>query len=320
MLSCQEGLIGIRGDCSAVVPTSGYYLEDLPGLTLQKIADSAEDRTGVTMMGDALDYAFAEIDREILNYSNERADSAASFEPYSLFYPNPGFTATTQPGAVNSKFEGVIRRTADFSFSKLRIETLFVKTLQAKAGVIFSIDDGVTVQVLPAVDLLADEVTEIPADIELASLEFTISADLTGVDVYVGNRYPAACTPCKTVRRHPYLNVTLAEGIECRILTQCDSDLVLCYVYGRREYLKAAAQAVRYQAGIYLLEQKRESTRANQGAQMFDINTLTAQIEDWKADIKEIVNQIMPNALHNIRRNDKFCYQCGGWMSSQYLT
>ena len=320
MLSCQENLIGIRGACDNIAPISGEYLEDLAGLTLQKTANAAEDRTGVQLMQTALDWGFKQVDKWILFYPDGQVTANSTLAQYDTFYRNPGFSSVLIPGAVDSKFSGVIRRTQDFSFTSLRIDTLFVKTREAKNGVVFSIDDGVSVQVLPAVDLLADEVTPIPADIEIASLNFTISGDLSGVMVYQGNKYPTACGACRTQEKHPYLNVTAAEGIECRILTQCSSEKLLCFIYNRPEYMINIVQAVMYQAGIYLYEDARVSTRANQSTQSLDLDVMSAQIDDWQEKSKKLIGVLMPNVLQYVKLKDKFCQKCGGWTSDQYLT
>ena len=316
MLSCQENIIGIRGACNETAPTSGLYIEDLPGLNLQKVADFTEDRSGVDLMTTALNEAFRLVDRSIMYFPNEQFDSASNYAKNSLFRANLGFTKTLDTGAIDSSFSAVIRKTSDFQFSNLNIEFIFVKVQTALSGVVFSIDDGVSVQVLDPVDLVADEVTTIPANIKLASFDFTISADLSGTNVYLAQKYEVGCGSCGTVKRHPYMDITAVDGISCRVLTECNQDAVVCFAYDR--YTQTLPDAVRLQAGIYLYKQFRVSSRAN-NVQNYDLPLLTAQIEEWEKEYNAIIQSVMPNILTNIRRNDKFCYDCGGWMSNQLV-
>jgi hypothetical protein len=46
-MNCLDNLIGINNACSAVAPTSGRYIQDLPGITI-KIADAAVTEEGVS--------------------------------------------------------------------------------------------------------------------------------------------------------------------------------------------------------------------------------------------------------------------------------
>lgn len=62
MLACFENFIGINNVCSPVAPTSGLYLNQLPGMTIkvaQKIMTS-ENESAVTFLNECIDFGLRE--------------------------------------------------------------------------------------------------------------------------------------------------------------------------------------------------------------------------------------------------------------------
>jgi len=268
-------------------------------------------------MRTAIEEAGKALDRKILYYKNDQVLSGEGYAKITELQPALGFKDSVIPGAANSVFSAKVGRPQDFRFSKLRLDAIMVKSRDAASGVILTITHGATVTILDPIDLPADEVFIVYTDLALDSLDFTISADLSGLVIYEGERLLPGCTPCKT-RQYGPLQILAADGISARVTVQCSEEAITCWAY--ENYPVPLGEVLRYRAGAYLNEVLMSSIRANPTTQWADTPFLQAQREEWEGRAKAIMAEVMPNIWQSIQMADKYCLQCGGWVARQKLS
>lgn len=96
-MDCLDNLIGIGKTCAGSVPTSGLYIQDLPGISL-KIADAAineEEISGKTLIERKIGFAQDYLVNDIRNFLKDRFNILSAIEENTIGYYKEDQSITT---------------------------------------------------------------------------------------------------------------------------------------------------------------------------------------------------------------------------------
>lgn len=237
MSTCLENIIGIKAPCAdAVLPISGYYITDYPGITLQSASNTADEKTltGYNYLVDLRRRAMLRLNNDILSYINREykvntfiSDSYKSGELILPFSTNIVGSSSQRRGTVIST-----RKTW------CRFQKMVVNRVR-----IYSNYTGDTV--LKISDVSAGVSYSIPIELEAGvGNEFVINKPITGREVQITlpsdievYKVKPECG-CGGKPKNEFLefsglnngvvNTSEAYGIEVDMTLKCDLSTLVC--------------------------------------------------------------------------------------------
>ncbi|MES2731723.1 MAG: hypothetical protein V4714_08245 [Bacteroidota bacterium] len=178
MADCFTSYIGLKG-CGAVAPTSGLYINSLPGISTE-LADKIANADQVSFAGvwsDVQTIAKGQILNDIVNGLSEKINFHEV--AYQTKRPRPSRTKETIPASAD--YRGVLIEAPESRYSQIRIKSLFV--FSATAGSVslkaWNIWDGS--EVLAQTVTLVVGLNEVPLDLEI-DLSFSENSVFIGLD------------------------------------------------------------------------------------------------------------------------------------------
>ena len=304
---CKDNIIGIRGACSASVEqaTPFFYINDLPGINLQKSANIADVETGTG--------------NEVLRQSIIQGVNQTQSDVINSLLDVVKF------GSVNvSRLTGALpdsyieRTTAEGQVLKLsscsRMQALYIPYLKLRVrdsvAVIVTIEDGNVTTTYNAT-LTGGVVSEIAIQYKATSREITIKlAAAGGGSLWVsdgGLSYDtgACCNSCDFYYCNVLSTTADGRGNGLQILSQtiCDEDALFC------EIARYAAKAAWYASGIWFMEYLLSSDRINVYT-TYKNDEAIDQIQRWSEVYKDelkALNQRLPKFLLQL---DPCCVEC----------
>jgi len=123
MANCFDAHIGLKG-CSTVIPTSGLYVNSLPGISTE-LVDKIATADQVTYRGvwkDILAISKAQLLNDLVNGLSEQINFHQIV--YQTKRPRPSRTKETIPAFA--EYRGVFIQAPESRYSQIRVKTLFV--------------------------------------------------------------------------------------------------------------------------------------------------------------------------------------------------
>lgn len=138
-MDCYDNLIGIHNQCTPVVPSSGFYIQDLPGINL-KVANAAidgETKSGLTLIQEKMTFAQNVIVAHIKTQASSklRATSILSNETVGYYKDNLVSVATE-----SGKLKGIKIKANQFPYLEFFISKLYLKLSAAVTTNIYVYD------------------------------------------------------------------------------------------------------------------------------------------------------------------------------------
>lgn len=160
-MNCLNNLIGISSICTPVVPTSGLYINNLPGMSL-KIADSAadeEDVSGTALIQEKIQFSQKYIANNIIDFLKDKFEYNTIIENGVAGYYRSDFK--TNP-IVAGRLKGIRINIYDRPFLELNIQRIGIKLTSSITANVF-VYDLMTGKLIDTIEIeaLADEVVYI---------------------------------------------------------------------------------------------------------------------------------------------------------------
>lgn len=275
---CLTDLIGIRGECSPVVPSSGLFIDDLVNIDknkAEKIMD--KESNGFAWIKTRINEAGIQVSKEVEThfYSHFRRESIIENDTIGYYREN------TPTVAADAAKERGIRIKLDYkdNFSIfIRDITLYITTSGAVSVKIYNVITGkvldtisiITVADVPTTKIINKTYTSENQILHLAILyEQTMTAYSTNLDF-------GSCVSCGQYYRNKYIQAFGAEvrtgetkinsnisqksntfGMVVNYGLNCDIEPFLC------NHMNVLANPIRYKAAAEILRHAKFSTRIN---------------------------------------------------------
>jgi hypothetical protein len=314
-LACYDNFIGIRSEKDAEAPTSGLYIDDLPGIDLKRMASIAADKSGLDMIKRAMKNACDEVAEEALNFSQNGRSPLVATNPFNLSYIQSKFrdnVLNTYNGEKGIEFD--VRRPDFYQYSRLHVREIYVKASENASGVVVKIVDGTNETELDAVDLVAGEVKVIETDYYAKTNKVSIVTDHSTIQFYQAYLpYDSfgGCRTCGGRRRNPDYStqsipsvwVTGGHGISASVVMACNIDRIKCFSISYLKY------AILYKTAMNLALEGEHSDRLNFYTVNMDFETFYNQAEE---NYHQRLERAVPHLPKILKPADRNCFSCGG--------
>lgn len=232
-MSCYENFINLKAACDTTAPTSGLYIEDLPGLNVVNLAAVAgpHAQSAIDMVKDANRKAFNRLSSDLQSHLLTAWGNKAIEAVANLKYADDFNDA--DPGTVGMRIKWT--RTA---MSRLRINRLYFKSESAVTNLVITITDGITSTTKTISGGAGDE---IDIDMDYASTKGSIAVtfDNSLAMPYKGNltgHSNLACSSCtQGAKRIAFYgidatgnNTSTTYGLLADVSLECDFDRAVC--------------------------------------------------------------------------------------------
>jgi hypothetical protein len=228
-MTCLSNLVGIKNGCSDIVPSSGLYVNDLPGMSL-KIADSAansEKVNGYFLIQNRIDFAANYLSSDIRAYLQDKFVINSVLESSKAgFYKDDNTLIAT-----SSKLRGVKITVREEPFININISKIGLRfdSAQTTNIYIYNLYTAELLYTLP-ITTVADEITYITVNKQIATNKQRLSLFVC-TDSSLSSFYDSSTNQigdregCKTCNSSKYLS-RVSSGYIDSALSKTESNFV----------------------------------------------------------------------------------------------
>lgn len=298
---CTENFIGIK-HCDRPAPKSGYYINDLEGLTMSAAADIAVESDAVTLFEEKIQFA---IKQTVNDACAQMPKLQFNVFVDSLQYHD--FSGEQRQGEPSLTITPNKRKSP---FSSLVVNTIFVKLGEDYAGDLLITDDGQTVETLPIEAAGGTELcieglaVKIKGVLNIRIPDGNLSPFVARKQSFAWESAIADC--CSRPWQGLYFDASDGIGIAADVSVVCDEDKLLCRM------LHPLKEAILYRAGAEILNEWLATDR---------VNFLAQNGQEWAQKKKEewgyaynakLKYALGSNMLKTLQKLDPVCFDCAG--------
>lgn len=199
-MDCFDNLIGIHKACNEETPTSGLYIQDLPGITLSvaNFATDEETISGLTMIQNRMTHAQNAIVSHVRNQLADKIRSNSVIQNDSIGYYKENLEIVT---AESGKLKGIRVKITQYPYMEFFISRLWLKYASAITTKIY-VYDLMTDTKLDEFDITTVAKTPIAVTVNKGyqtnkqKLDLFIGVDASEADTYKTELNKANCYSC----------------------------------------------------------------------------------------------------------------------------
>ena len=323
--TCLNNLIAVDRQCTAIVPTSGLFLQDLPGVTI-RMADAGTDEeteSGLALMEDKIAFAQRALVQDMRDFLLPKIRSASVIENDTV-----GFYLENLQGVASQagQYKGIRAQISDFDYFSFYVQSVTVQLDASLATSVFIID-LLTNRILDtiAITTVANVPTEVQVNREYLSgkqqMSILVAIDAGVTGSFKNTLHPNArrgCTGCgakwnafidfdsvripiagQLIDQNTSGNNDGTNGVSINYSLNCIVDPVICNMS------QQIAWGVLHKTGVELLKELKWSNRLNSYVTV-NASKIDEMIDEFQAEYVKSINQITDNM--NIPSN--ICYSC----------
>lgn len=308
--TCLENYIVSVNGCYAgglPTPTSGYYLENLEGLTLDNVAAVSNEAlvSATQTITEKVNFAADIVEKRLKAVLNSRG---IKLNTVGNQYTVCSLTETTDiPVALNRGIK-VNKKWLNSVQSRIWVESISYKSVVTGATTIYVTDLLGNVLWSQATTAIADTEHKVFVKKHFNADYILITWDTTNVVPYLyACNSDTNCRPCND----KYLNVDGWDGLKtvdngflgaCLRLDCVDTDIIC-------QFLDRLGMSVLYQTGVQILKEWISPNNRLNLIKTHGIDWAVAKIPEWEnASIENLDNEI--DNIIQILETDRFCYRC----------
>lgn len=310
--SCYDNFIGVIGCDDEPTPKSGYYIESLEGISVKRAANIAEDSymNGVELIKDKIIFALKHLEKAVLG------------KMMLLGYTLPTTSPTSQKGDFLGEVNGfggerglkLYQNNSLSPFSCIVLKKIYIKSQTTSTQTLYLKDKDGVVLWQKEVDLVSNQLLVIEDYIKIYETESYLVLDNSTIQTYKTQlkNDSNCCGYSSTTRPNKFYSVTGWNGSNCvdngfglgvEIGMECDMSLVMC------DILPQLSKAALYWSGVEILNEQLASNRLNL-INIFSKEWAMEKIEEWKMEIDNELNIVVPNLVKGLKARDRFCISC----------
>jgi hypothetical protein len=327
VLSCLDGLIGIRGECGTpTVPTSNVYIQDIPFMTI-KNADAGineEMKSGFELIQDKMAFAKKLVVDDVTTFFSSRIKTASVIESETLGYFRDNLELiNSEPGY----YKGINIRVDQYPYLELFLSSV---TLQLDASIntnIYVIDliSGTIIDTVPittVANVPTEKIFNKSYRTNKQRLNLFICFDSGVAGSYTNYLTPSVQGGCDSCMQKGYRNTYLrastmrlstgdtmifnnlsgtsnASGISITYSLSCALEPFVCTIANK------IALPILYKSASEILKELKYSRRLN------SIVTIHSKdIEELQMEYENEYNSRMERLLERVSLPDDICFRC----------
>ena len=307
---CLENYIVFSNGCydgGVPTPTSGYYIENLEGLTIDNVAMISNELlvSATKTMQEKMYFASRIVENRLKAILNSRG---IKLNTIGALYPVCSASTSTVGSSVLQKGIRVSKKWLNSSQSRIWVDTIRIKSLTSGLTTLYIYDHQFNILWSQVQSLVADYEHHFNVKKHFNSDVIYILADNTNIQPYIYNcNTNTGCTPCD----NKYLNVTGYDGNAistdgylgaCVRLDCVDTDIIC-------QFLDRVGLAVLYQTGVQLAKEWASPNNRLNIIKTHGIEWALNMATMWEnASVEALDNEI--DNIIQILETDKFCYNC----------
>lgn len=327
MANCFQDIIGIKGQCGEITPSSsGLYINDLPFMSL-KVADAIlEDQaSGVSFIQDRMNYAVNKVNSELNSLLAPYYKQNSVLESQLFGQIQPFLTA--QPAkAVYRGIEIQINKYPYLGFNLTDIIIYSSNFTGNKEIKVFNLITGVEIDSFE-IEIVAGEPTMVPINKQYLTnrqwMDIFICYDATDVDTFQTNIYrgQTGCLTCRPFQGYGtrYLIVNAGElnlagpklkanmnytnytgGMSFMYNVDCVNSQFICAMK------QQLAFPILHAFGVVMCDEIINGTRRVNSITTVDKDKAKALKEDFEFTYKTGIRDV----FNNIRLPNDICFKC----------
>ena len=305
---CLEDFIGVK--CLTQTPTSGLWINDLPGINLQYAADivDSDGSSGLLFLKEKIEFATRLVIQEIAGAA------VPFFRMNSIVDQIRVGDWSAQSLAPNAANRGVRIQTSKSRLLKIRVNEVKVKMTNANFSHSFQIDNGINYETFTFTTDANGEATVITNYMTDTDLVYVVMDDTA---INVNNSVVKNGCGCNS-KASKYLNANGWNGIGVSNSTyglivdavaECNYDEFACIIKSKLPF------AILYRAGMEIIKEGLTSDRLN-SMTLLDTDKAAYLIKDFTADYEKHLKTIIDSLPELFKRVDDCCITCN---QSRYI-
>jgi hypothetical protein len=310
--TCIENYITLRDACS-VESVSGFYVEDLEGLSIENIANIAPEKlaSAKKLVTEKL-YFSANIVESRLRAMLQ--NSGLKLNTLGKMYNACSVSTSTSAASPFDRGVYISKTWLGSAMSSIWVESIRIKpTGDGTTTIKVKKSDG-TVLFSKSVSVLGGVETIFPIRKYFFEDIILVTADTTTIGVYTYNcDQTTSCKPCSSQSEYYSIQGWNGSGVStsgfigvCVRLDCTDTDIICQFLY--RE---GVAMAILYQLGAEIYKEWQSPTNRFNVIKDYDPEWIATKIEDFQnMSIGYLQNEI--ESIIQLMTADKFCYNCAG--------
>lgn len=334
-LTCfGDNYIGIRYECNASTPTSGLYIDDLPGISLKVASMAADDETvtGVNLIRQLEQQAIREVWNDLQAKLTKYIQLNTIIDQRQIGLHRDDITIQYLP--VQAANVGLQVEKSDCDpYTSIQVNYIDIRSNSTVAGKVLSIDDCGTVTNY-TFDAVAGCVARIYTNYKAISGKLLITVDASDLEL---ENLPlwngCACVAKCGCQQYGCFNVdgwdgtkevSTANGMTANISCICSPEPFLCSIQNQ------IAMGVQLRLGMLLMHEILTSSRCN-----FFIRNTKEQARElllqWEGGINmsdgievksrywRLIGQTAEQIKGSIQNNGSACISCSGMTATETI-
>lgn len=325
MQNCFEDIIGIKGACGTpTVPSSGLYLQDLPGVDL-KLADSIlqEEDSAFQFLRNKINYATSSVVAQINTMLAPFYKTNSVLENNLLGQFDEFMTAL--PAAP--VYRGITIKIDQYPYMQLNISKISLYSSNYTGNTTIKVYDLVTGDEIDSFDIavMAGQPTYIPVNkryfTERQRMNIFIAYDATAINTFQSNMFRGrSCATCHfggygtryalmnggqipTGSAKVLANVDFSgytSGLSIQYTIGCSNDAWVCSMKDQLAF------SVLHKTGVVLMDEVINGTRRMNSITTVDKDKAIALKDDFDLIYQENIRQV----VQNVRFPNDICFKC----------
>jgi hypothetical protein len=307
--NCLDNYIISLNGCypEDTVPTSGYYLENLEGLTINNVAAVSSEAlvSATATVREKMYFAADIVEKRLKAVLNARGIKLNTIG--NLYSVCAVSNITDMPVAINRGIK-VSKKWINSAQSRIYVDSVRFKSVVNANSTLFVTDYIGNILYQQAVSMIAD--TEMTVSIKKSFNEdiILITIDNTNVEPYLYSCNKAYnCIPCGdmvlNVEGWNGVNAVPAGYLGACVRVDCVDTDIIC------QFLDRLGMTILYQTGVQILKEWVSPNNRLNLIKTHGNEWANIKITEWEnASIEALDNEI--DNIIQILETDRFCYRC----------
>jgi hypothetical protein len=307
--NCLDNYIISLNGCypEDTVPTSGYYLENLEGLTINNVAAVSSEAlvSATATVREKMYFAADIVEKRLKAVLNARGIKLNTIG--NLYSVCAVSNITDMPVAINRGIK-VSKKWINSAQSRIYVDSVRFKSVVNANSTLFVTDYIGNILYQQAVNMIAD--TEMTVSIKKSFNEdiILITIDNTNVEPYLYSCNKAYnCIPCGdmvlNVEGWNGVNAVPAGYLGACVRVDCVDTDIIC------QFLDRLGMTILYQTGVQILKEWVSPNNRLNLIKTHGNEWANIKITEWEnASIEALDNEI--DNIIQILETDRFCYRC----------
>lgn len=300
--TCLDNFIGVK--CLTTNPTSGLWVNDLPGINLGYAADIVDrgGMSGLLFLKEKIDFATRLVLQEVSGYSINYFRMNSIIDQIHIGEWKSNFLAPSPTS------RGVKIKSSQSRLLRVRINSVKIKIQQANYSSDIICDDGVDASLYPFTTDSNGEAEIFPNYLSNSDSVWVLMDD-TSINVNnseVKNSCGCSSKSSKYITAYGWNGSTTTNstyGLQVDAIAECSYDEFGCIIASRLPFI------ILYKAGIEIVKEAVTTDRLN-AITLLDTEKANFMLKDFTLEYEKHMKMLIDSLPELFKRVDDCCIMC----------